>query len=391
MRGWILAALALVGVGLMTFSFLKPGAPETAAPVEEAAAPMATPAEANQPPSVVAAPPPSMASAPPAVALPPAATPRMAEAAPAPTAEETVGPDSPSPADVVAAPPLPAPSTDAPAPPPAPPPMASAPAPAAPDRLRAETRPRLGAARSSPPPPAASEAAAPPPPVAEAAEAAPPAAAASTGSASEDERIIECARIGAWGVGGCPTQEDLVTRFSRAGSVAFTDPPTEMSVGRSYTVRAAAALGDALAEETVRQNAGADASVQSRAVQLLPSLEAELTGVGFDIQPLQREGSQALLTGRANEWAWEVRPTEGGERRLTLIVWGQLTLDSARMAPIRVQTIEHSVTVDVDLQTRAAQAVDWVAYHWEAGAGLGALGLAGFGWAAGRRRRRAAA
>lgn len=351
MRGWILAALALVGVGLVTFSFLKPDPAGEAQPAEEAAAPMATPAEANQPPSVVAAP-------------PPAATPPAQPAAPAPAA-----------------------AADQPAPEPAPPPAAAAPpAPSAP-----RAAPPAAVVMSSPPPgpPPADAVAEAQSPVAEAAAAPPPAA--TTGSASEDERIIECARTGAWGVGGCPTQEDLVTRFSRAGSVAFTDPPTEMSVGRSYTVRAAAALGEALAAETVRQSAGAGASVQNRRAQLLPSLEAELTGVGFDIRPLQREGSQALLTGRANEWAWEVRPTEGGERQLTLIVWGQLTLDNARMAPIRVQTIHHTVTVAVDLQTRAAQAVDWIAYHWEAGAGLGALGLAGFGWAAGRRRRKAAA
>lgn len=375
MRGWILAALALVGVGLVTFSFLKPD-PAVQAPATEDAAPaMATPAEANQPPSVVAAPPP--------VPAPPAAQPSVAAAeqaeAEAPSAPATEA--APEARDRAAAD-APAPRASAPSATLTPPPAPSA---------ATRSHVTMAGPPPAPPPPGQTAEVEPPAPAAEPAAAEPPAAAASTGSAGEDERIIECARTGAWGVGGCPTQEDLVTRFSRAGSVAFTDPPREMNVGRSYTVRAAAALGDALAEETVRQNAGADASVQNRAVHLLPSLEAELTGVGFDIRPLQREGSQALLTGRANEWAWEVRPTEGGERQLTLIVWGQLTLDNARMAPIRVQTINHTVTVAVDLQTRAALAVDWIAYHWEAGAGLGALGLAGFGWAAGRRRRKVAA
>jgi len=371
MRGIVLAALALIGAGLVAYSFLKPGAEEeAAAPAETAAMDDAAMAAADAAPSEPAPTTTGPTTAPPAARelpqTPPASPPQSAQQpGPPRTASLTPPPAVVRPRATGAPPPSSAPG-------------------------EGEARMRSAEAASTPAPA--------PPPAADMEEAAPVAEAASVDgppppaqqAQTDDAVIMECARTGAWGIGGCPTQEDLITRFSRDGSVAFTDPPTEMNLGKKYTIRAAASLGETLAEEAVRTEAGAGANIQTRNVQLLPSIEAELTGTGFDIRPLQREGAQALLTGRANEWAWEVTPTESGERRLTLIVWGQLTLDGAQVQPIRVQTVHHEVAITVDWPTRATQAVDWVADHWEAGAGLGALGLAGFGWAAGRRRRKMA-
>ena len=203
-----------------------------------------------------------------------------------------------------------------------------------------------------------------------------------------DERIIECARAGTWGLGYCPTREQLVGRMSRPGSIAFTNPPTEMNLGDSYIIHIATSVGDEMAAEAVREAAGPDASIAERNASLLPSLEAELTGVGFDIRPLQSAARQTLLSDRANEWSWEVRPRQEGERQLTLTVWGLLSFGDERFPRIRVETLRHNVHITVNFPTRLRLASLWAADHWEASAGAGAAFLAFFTWLFARLRRR---
>jgi hypothetical protein len=192
-------------------------------------------------------------------------------------------------------------------------------------------------------------------------------------------------------LGDCPTREQLVTRMSRAGTIAFTNPPTQMNLGDSYIIHVAAGVGDEMAASAVREAAGPDTSIAEQSAALLPSLEAELTGVGFDIRPMQSDARQTLLSDRPNEWSWEVRPRQEGVRRLTLTVWGLLTFGDERFPRIRVETLRHDVNITVNLPTRLRLAGAWAADHWEAAAGAGAAFLAILTWMMARLRRRPSA
>jgi hypothetical protein len=203
-----------------------------------------------------------------------------------------------------------------------------------------------------------------------------------------DQRIIDCARSGTWGLGDCPTREQLVARMSRAGQVAFTSPPAQMNLGDSYVIHVAAGLGQDMAASAIREAAGSETNIAQQNVALLPSLEAELTGVGFDIRPLQSDARQTLLNDRPNEWSWEVRPRQEGARRLTLTVWGLLSFGDERFPRIRVQTLRHDVNVTVSMPTRLRIAGEWAVSHWEASAGAGGALLALLTWMMTRLRRR---
>jgi hypothetical protein len=176
--------------------------------------------------------------------------------------------------------------------------------------------------------------------------------------------------------------------MSRQGQIAFTDPPAQMNLGDSYVIHVAAGLGQEMAAGAVREAAGSETNIAQRDAALLPSLEAELTGVGFDIRPLQSDARQTLLNDRPNEWSWEVRPKQEGARRLTLTVWGLLSFGDERFPRIRVQTLRHDVNVSVSMPTRLRLAGEWAASHWEASAGAGGALLAILTWMVARLRRK---
>lgn len=215
-----------------------------------------------------------------------------------------------------------------------------------------------------------------------------PAAAPRSGDDAPDPRtqaLRDCAINNLWGAPGCPSLNELIGMFSRRGEIAFTSIPDRMRFRRTYVVRAAASRAtesDQLTEGAAAANVataspGADIEVQTAA--LLPALNMELSGAGFEITPLQSQSEQTLLDDTPAEWSWRVRPIAGGTHDLTLTAWGILRFGEG-LSPVQVRTIHHTVTVEVELQDRLAIAGDYMLMRWEAVAGIiGALGAAGGG------------
>lgn len=86
------------------------------------------------------------------------------------------------------------------------------------------------------------------------------------------------------------------------------------------------------------------------------SMEAELTGAGFDIVPVT---PTVRLVSREDitEWKWEVTPNETGERRLHLTLSALIDVRGSEK-PYTVRTFERTLEVNVPLRVRLETFVD---------------------------------
>lgn len=106
----------------------------------------------------------------------------------------------------------------------------------------------------------------------------------------------------------------------------------------------------------------------------LSSPDFEISRVGSD------DGRRSLATAGTAEWAWDVRPTRSGQRKLDLVLYVR-TLDDS--PPLYYKTFDQPVYVDVNFGHGFAR---WVKEYGPL-TGLTIPVLAAAGWTLWRRAR----
>jgi hypothetical protein len=146
-------------------------------------------------------------------------------------------------------------------------------------------------------------------------------------------------------------RDDYITGLKKA---AYTfNPPSPIKVAQPITVALwVDPLTEAaqLAEEMKKAFPESAARVESGATTWSPRMRATLTGVDFEITPVEGKdfnGAKGLsMTGRT-EWAWTIVPTSPGKKKLHLLVWVVLPpeLGEPRELPQINRDVEVEVTV----------------------------------------------
>lgn len=175
------------------------------------------------------------------------------------------------------------------------------------------------------------------------------------------ERGLEPAMEGPMGAAGSPAlradqermhQRDAYINGLKKGAYTF-NPPSPIKVAQPITVALwvdPAKEAAQLAEEMKRAIPGAAARIESGTTTWSPRMRATLTGVDFEITPVERKdfaGEKDLsLTGRT-EWGWTIVPTSPGKKQLLLLLSVVLPpeLGEPRQLPVINRDIEVEVTV----------------------------------------------
>lgn len=120
--------------------------------------------------------------------------------------------------------------------------------------------------------------------------------------------------------------------------------PTRMRVGETRIVRVALDPRPGVEIHLPGGGAAGEGDMVSKEVPLGNTMQAKLTGSGFDIVPITAE-QQAVLAGLPSEWSWDVTPKTHGKQRLQLVVNGTFTLPTGGEAEKTVYS--RAVTVEV--------------------------------------------
>ena len=164
------------------------------------------------------------------------------------------------------------------------------------------------------------------------------------------------------------------------GNYSF-NPPSPIKVAQPITVALwvdPAMEAAQLAEEMKKAFPESAGRVESGATAWSPRMKATLTGVDFEITPVEGKdfnGTKGLsVTGRT-EWGWTIVPTSPGKKKLHLLVWVVLPpeLGEPRDLP--------QINRDVEVEVTFWWLIDhyWERWKWII-SGLGGALAAAVGW-----------
>ena len=145
--------------------------------------------------------------------------------------------------------------------------------------------------------------------------------------------------------GGEPTIDSLIAGL-RVANVAF-NAPTTMRLDRPMVIQLLLSGKQPIRE--LKQKLTAFGEREGGQIRASDSMEADLTGAGFDIVPVTPT-VQLVSHEEMTEWKWEVTPTETGERRLHLALSALIDLGNSEK-PYTVRTFERTLVVNVPLSS----------------------------------------
>jgi hypothetical protein len=139
---------------------------------------------------------------------------------------------------------------------------------------------------------------------------------------------------------GPPAAGDLPPLDS--GAIAF-NAPDRMQLGDIIRIQAVLQPGTDTASVRVKiEEAG---PVRAHVIGVADSVEAQLKGGAFEINPLYPE-RRRLTRDRPIEWLWEVKPRSDGRQVLVLTVFAWL-LESGSRDWVPIRTFRETIDVEV--------------------------------------------
>ncbi|HEU4726847.1 MAG TPA: hypothetical protein VFT22_03130 [Kofleriaceae bacterium] len=110
-------------------------------------------------------------------------------------------------------------------------------------------------------------------------------------------------------------------------------------------------------------------------VRTFDRMEAQLTGLGFLIKPIEPD-VQAVSRGKPTHWSWEVVPEDPGAHKLHLQLYARIPVQGSD-TPLAVRTDERDIDVDITVPQRVS---GFVAKHLEWLWAVLLVPLAGYSW-----------
>lgn len=135
-----------------------------------------------------------------------------------------------------------------------------------------------------------------------------------------------------------------VKRF-RKGQIAF-NAPEKMSIGDTTEIEVK--ITDDL-KRVLRMEKYIKRVVERDEIDIYQFMTADLTGIGFNIKPLQENDTFLVLPGKVVSWRWEIAPIKSGKQRLYLRINAKLKLDDFETT-YTLQKFERKIEVKVNPQ-----------------------------------------
>lgn len=206
-----------------------------------------------------------------------------------------------------------------------------------------------------------------------------------------------------------PSPDPVITRAPVANAMEAQLKSADLAFNRPETMQ----LGQATSVELVlspdtapRARIAADASSQTRAesiglsddltgttrvvedVRYALQMEAEISGIGFDIHPPGPQ-RQTVLPFQAAKWVWTIKPKYAGtEQVFTVNVSAIVQQDDKELPPIRIKTFTERITVEVTLVQEILQYAKDLTTLNAAVVGIGGTVIAVIGWLWTRLRKK---
>lgn len=145
---------------------------------------------------------------------------------------------------------------------------------------------------------------------------------------------------------GSPSLDDVLDDLELV-NVAFNAPRT-MHLNEPVVIQLLLSGGQTV--EQLQKELTALGEQEGEQIRASDTMEAQLTGPGFDIAPVT-PAVQLVSKEAVTEWQWEVEPTKTGERRLHLTLSALIDL-GGKERTYTVRTFERTLVVKVTFGER---------------------------------------
>ena len=129
----------------------------------------------------------------------------------------------------------------------------------------------------------------------------------------------------------------------REGTILF-NPPTDMTVGVPEQIRAVVTTQE-ISADLVNGLRGRGV-VRTETILVGSVMKVRLSGEGFHITPLTAE-EQPIADRMSSDWAWEVRPVDGGDQTLYLVADAVVRLNGSNVNKT-VRVLDRTIKVQVN-------------------------------------------
>ncbi|TWT86926.1 hypothetical protein Mal64_37560 [Pseudobythopirellula maris] len=129
--------------------------------------------------------------------------------------------------------------------------------------------------------------------------------------------------------------------------IAF-NTPEEIPLGETAMIELLLSMTES--EEELAAGVSGPGPVESARVKVSNEMEARLSGLGFEIEPITPE-SQAVSRRDRTQWRWQIRPTQADAQPLHLTLSAQVRVDRDSLTRT-IKTFERKIVVHVPIATR---------------------------------------
>ncbi|MEL6808116.1 MAG: hypothetical protein AAFO97_10070 [Pseudomonadota bacterium] len=193
---------------------------------------------------------------------------------------------------------------------------------------------------------------------------------------------------------------DLVESQLKSADIAFNRPDT-MQLGQATSVELVlspataprAPVAENASTQDVAESIGLSSALPGTTqvvedVQYALLMEAEISGLGFDVHPPGPQ-RQTVLPFQAAKWVWTIKPkSAGSDQVFTVNVNAIIQRDNENLPPVRITTFTERITVEVTLMQQILNYAQQLTTLNAAIAGVGGTVFAVVAWLWARTRKK---
>jgi len=136
--------------------------------------------------------------------------------------------------------------------------------------------------------------------------------------------------------------EEIIKK-SRRGQIAF-NTPEKMHTNKTKEIELK--LTDNLKEKLIIEEEKGQ-TIEKDEIDIYHVMTAELTGIGFNIKPLQEDNTFLVLSNKVVTWRWAATPIKTGKQKLYLKINAKLKVDDFETS-YTLQSFERVIDVQVN-------------------------------------------